>query len=209
MITPSSLHNLIPQKPKWIHLPTKAIRLPECFLPQIHAYAVKLDQAVTRPSLPLPSTFLGIKPSIAHLGWSILAGSPDTPKLVDYGLIETDAQTPFPQRLAEIETDLRELLDEFAPTQVFVAQPFMNPEYPLAMNKTYQVLGVINLVVYRFGGVFPQFIAPASWKSLLDSPTASREDLAFALSQLFDLPSLPLNPSVEAIALAYFGLCSG
>ena len=41
--------NLIPQTPNWNHLPTKALRVPECFLEEIKAYAHALDQNATSP----------------------------------------------------------------------------------------------------------------------------------------------------------------
>jgi len=37
------LTNLKPQTPKWQHLPTKAIRVPEIFLQEIADFARKLD----------------------------------------------------------------------------------------------------------------------------------------------------------------------
>ncbi|MEM8780359.1 MAG: Holliday junction resolvase, partial [Cyanobacteria bacterium P01_G01_bin.49] len=80
--------NLVPQKPNWYHLPTKAIRVPEYFVEKIKAYAITLDQRETN-SIPHTVRWLGLKPSISRLGWAILEGeTSDDPQLLDFGLIE-------------------------------------------------------------------------------------------------------------------------
>jgi crossover junction endodeoxyribonuclease RuvC len=212
------LTNLKPQTPKWQHLPTKAIRVPEIFLQEIADFARKLDNGeldspepnhsvTTIP--PQPSVvWLGIKPSISQLGWAVLGGDSkeSDPHLLDYGTIETTAQDALPQRLAEIEGDLLGLLEQFHPGHVAVEMPFVNSEYPSG-RKTLQALGVINAVVYRHCHVSPLSIYTASWKSHLDSPKADRADIAAILESLFDLKRLPLNAAVDALAIAYAGWC--
>jgi hypothetical protein len=50
------LTNLKPQTPKWQHLPTKALRVPEVFLEEIADFAKKLDHGeLSAPSLQHPA----------------------------------------------------------------------------------------------------------------------------------------------------------
>jgi crossover junction endodeoxyribonuclease RuvC len=212
------LTNLKPQTPKWQHLPTKALRVPEVFLEEIADFAKKLDHGeLSAPSLQHPAkitltrsplVWLGIKPSISKLGWAVLEGKENdsTPLLLDYGTIETTAQDALPQRLVEIEGDLLGLLEQFQPGHVALEMPFVNSEYPSG-RKTLQALGVINAVVYRYCQVLPLSIYTASWKSHLDSPKAERADIAAILESLFDLKHLPLTSCVDALAIAYAGWC--
>jgi crossover junction endodeoxyribonuclease RuvC len=84
--------------------------------------------------------------------------------------------------------------------------PFVNTEYPSG-RKTLQALGAINAVVYRHCHVLPLSIYTPTWKGHLDSPRAERADIAAILESLFDLKHLPLNPAVDALALAYAAWC--
>ena len=196
--------NLIPQKPNWNHLPTKPVRVPECFVEEITAYARSLDQNTI--SATHSPRWLGIKPSISKLGWAVIEGeSTEEPSMVDFGLIETDSHDPLPYRLGEIDTDLREILLEYQPVNIAIEQPFIKAEYP-STTKLLQVLGVLNLVGYRHG-CLPMMIYPATWKSNLDHPRAEREDLAAIVEELFDLHSILLNQEVDAIAVAYTAWC--
>jgi crossover junction endodeoxyribonuclease RuvC len=210
------LTNLRPQTPKWSHQPTIALRVPEVFREEIAEFARKLDngessapdpptQTITSPS---PAVWLGIKPSISQLGWAVLDGDSNRsePRLVDYGTIVTSPEAPLPKRLAEIESDLSTLLEEFRPGHVAIETPFINSEYPSG-RKTLQAIGVINSAIYRFCRLSPIALHTATWKSHLDSPRAERADIAAILESLFDLKHLPLNAAVDATAIAYAAWC--
>jgi crossover junction endodeoxyribonuclease RuvC len=210
------LTNLRFQTPKWTHQPTLAIRVPEVFREEIAEFARKLDNGETTspepttktiPS-PSPAVWLGIKPSISQLGWAVLEGDPDRPEpvLIDYGTIVTSAEDPLPKRLAEIESDLSALLEEFRPGRVAIETPFINSEYPSG-RKTLQAIGVINAALYRVCRISPIALHTATWKSHLDSPRAERADIAAILENLFDLKHLPVNAAVDAAAIAYAARC--
>ncbi len=208
-------HHLRKQPAKWLHIPTKVIRVPEIFVEAIESYAKKLDAGQELMNFP-PSpdhppqsnTWFGLKPSISQLGWAVIEGdeSLTEPHLLDYGTIETNAKDPLAQRLAEIEKDLSDLLEQFRPARVALETPFLNTEYPSG-RKLLQVLGAINATIYRYCHVLPVTIYTASWKSHLDSARADREEIAGTVESLFNLPRLPLNASVDAIAIAYAGWC--
>ncbi|MDJ0599554.1 MAG: crossover junction endodeoxyribonuclease RuvC [Crocosphaera sp.] len=200
----SKLKHLVPQKTTWKNLPTKAVRVPECFVEEIINYAHSLDQnTISATDTP---RWLGIKPSISKLGWAVIEGeTTEEPSMIDFGLIETDSHDPLPYRLGEIETDLLEIIKDYQPAHIAIEQPFIKAEYP-STTKLLQVLGVLNLVSYRHG-CLPILIYPATWKSNLDHPKADREDLAAIVEQLFDLHSILLNQEVDAIAVAYTAWC--
>ena len=206
---------------KWLHQPTKALRVPEVFIEQVEAYARLLDQGASDPSIStenkLPSQqshssqrekiWLGIRPSLRQLGWSILKGRENEhPMVVDYGLIETEAKSPLPQRLVEIESDLTELVRQFQPHHVALEKPFINANFASG-SSSLQALGVINLVVYRQCRVFPVLLYRATWKSHLGSPKADQREVAETVQLLFDLKRLTSQVGSEAIAIAYAGFC--
>ncbi|MCH2232576.1 MAG: crossover junction endodeoxyribonuclease RuvC [Crocinitomicaceae bacterium] len=140
------------------------------------------------------------------MGWAVIEGeTTEEPNMNNFGLIETNSHNPLPSRLGEIEADLREIIQEYQPTHIAIEQPFIKAEYP-STTKLLQVLGVLNLVAYRHG-CRTTLIYPATWKSNLDSPKAEREDINAKVEELFDLQNLPLNPEVDAIAIAYAAWC--
>ncbi|MDJ0583239.1 crossover junction endodeoxyribonuclease RuvC [Crocosphaera sp.] len=115
-----SLKNLIPQSTQWHHLPTKAIRVPECFVEEIKAYAISLDQNAHKSSIS--HHWLGIKPSISELGWAILEGeTTEEANIVDFGLISTSSDDPLPYRLAEIEADLQQIIKDYQPAHIAIS----------------------------------------------------------------------------------------
>ncbi|MDJ0732053.1 MAG: crossover junction endodeoxyribonuclease RuvC [Crocosphaera sp.] len=197
-----------PQRTQWHHLPTKAIRVPECFVKEIKAYAISLDQdqnAETSSTSQSPR-WLGIKPSISQLGWAILEAEPtEDPNIIDFGLILTNYDDSLPHRLAEIETDLQAIIKEYQPAHIAIEQPFINPEFP-STSKLLQVLGILNLVAYRHG-LLPTMIYPATWKSNVDTPKAQRDEIAPILEHMFYLNPLKLDARVDAIAIAYAAWC--
>jgi crossover junction endodeoxyribonuclease RuvC len=207
---------LRPQAPKWSHQPTIALRVPEIFREEIVEFARKLDNGETTspetPTKPIPSpspaVWLGIKPSISNLGWAVLEGDTDRPEpaLVDYGTIVTAPEDLLPKRLAEIESDLEALLEEFRPGRIALETPFINSEFSSG-RKTLQAIGVINAAIYRVCRLSPIALHTATWKSHLDSPRAERADIAAILESLFDLKHLPVNAAVDAAAIAYVAWC--
>ncbi|GFE71803.1 crossover junction endodeoxyribonuclease RuvC [Chroococcus sp. FPU101] len=206
------------QVPTWLHMPTKPIRVPIALIEQIESYARMLDKSglpelETEPKQSQPKgiktdvmTYFGIKPSISELGWAVIRGSEGQHPCVD-GVIQTDSKQAIASRLAEIELDLSLLLKQFQPTRVVLENPFVNLEYKNTTSKTLQCLGVVQATVYRQCGVAPVLLYAATWKSHIDSPKATREDLAFSVRLLFGLDRLSLNASVDAVAIAYAGFC--
>ena len=68
---------------------------------------------------------LGIDPGYAILGYGVLESKPgQRPKPVDYGVIETAADEPFPQRLDKLYLGVRQLISLYKPEQVAFEELF-------------------------------------------------------------------------------------
>lgn len=151
--------------------------------------------------------WLGIDPGLAIIGWAILKGDEfSMPKIIEYGIIETDKSLPTCERLAELEQDFVEIVQEFQPQQVAIEMPFFSRQIKAA-GGVLQALGVINLICYREAKINPIFLHQSSWKAHLGNGRASKNEVAETLQQLFDLPNLPIDDSVDAIAIAYAAAC--
>jgi crossover junction endodeoxyribonuclease RuvC len=108
--------------------------------------------------------------------------------------------------LTEIEQDLKALVAEFRPLGISVEMPFFNRQIKAA-GGVMQALGVISLVCYRDAGVDPVFLHQSSWKCHLGNGKANKDEVAMMVCQLFNLETLPIDDSVDAIAIAYAGIC--
>ncbi|AUC62281.1 crossover junction endodeoxyribonuclease RuvC [Cyanobacterium sp. HL-69] len=151
--------------------------------------------------------WLGIDPGLAIIGWAILEGDDMvTPSLVDYGIIETNKKQPTGERLQEIESDFNDLFHEFKPNSVAIEMPFFSRQIKAA-GGVLQALGVIHLVCYREGNIIPTFLHQSSWKAHLVHGRATKEEVAEALQSIFELDSLPIDDSVDAIAIGYAAYC--
>ena len=151
--------------------------------------------------------WLGIDPGLAIVGWSILeATESPIPRIIDYGIIETNKKLPTGERLVELEQDLITIIQEFSPQQVAIEMPFFSRKIKAA-GGVLQALGVINLVCYREACITPVFLHQASWKAHLGNGKADKQEVAEVLQQLFELPQLPIDDSVDAIGIAYSAAC--
>jgi crossover junction endodeoxyribonuclease RuvC len=151
--------------------------------------------------------WLGIDPGLAIVGWAILEGDETSlPTIIEYGIMETDKKLPTCERLAELEEDFVAIIQEFQPQQVAIEMPFFSRQIKAA-GGVLQALGVINLVCYREAKINPIFLHQSSWKAHLGNGKATKNEVAEMLQQLFELEYLPINDSVDAIAIAYGGIC--
>lgn len=154
----------------------------------------------------MSKSWLGIDPGLAIVGWAILGEvSWGTPSLIDYGTVQTEKGLSTPERLLEIETDIVELVREFRPQNIAIEMPFFNRTIKAA-GGVLQAFGVINLVCYRELKVTPIYLHQSSWKCHLGNGKANKKDVAEMVRVLFNLETLPIDDSIDAIAIGYAGL---
>lgn len=67
---------------------------------------------------------LGIDPGYAILGYGVINTDGIRSKAIDYGVIETVAHTPFPQRLERLYTCMNELIKLYKPDHVAFEELF-------------------------------------------------------------------------------------
>jgi crossover junction endodeoxyribonuclease RuvC len=151
--------------------------------------------------------WLGIDPGLAIIGWAILQGKEhEFPTILEYGTIETDKKLSTPQRLVEIEQDFVEIIKEFKPNFVAMEMPFFSRQIKAA-GGVLQAVGIINLVCYREGNLLPILLHQSSWKAHLGNGKATKSEVAEILQQMFDLETLPIDDSVDAIGIGYAAFC--
>jgi crossover junction endodeoxyribonuclease RuvC len=160
--------------------------------------------------MPTPSTTdlcLGIDPGLNRTGYALLLRTPDGPELREAGVIRSTAGKSLAQRVHEIGSGLREVIDDFRPDVMAIEQVFSlarNPKSALLMAHARGALLMMaadrDLPVVHF--------TPTQVKKLLTgSGRASKEQMQHAIRNELKLETI-LEPhdvaDASAIALCLY-----
>ncbi|HEY4376559.1 MAG TPA: crossover junction endodeoxyribonuclease RuvC [Acidimicrobiales bacterium] len=77
---------------------------------------------------------LGIDPGLSRCGYGAVEGHPSGPRAMAIGVLRTDPSWPLPQRLADLQRDLRALIAELRPQVVAVERVFFQVNVRTAMS---------------------------------------------------------------------------
>jgi crossover junction endodeoxyribonuclease RuvC len=150
---------------------------------------------------------LGIDPGLQITGYGIVDFGLSKPKLVDGGVIRLDAKSALAMRLAELETELDQLMEEFAPDICAVEQLYAHYKHPRTAVMMAHARGVILLIAQRRGIRIEQFAANRVKQSVAGHGHAVKFQMQRAIQQFWQLKSPPEPPDVaDALAIA---LCCG
>lgn len=69
---------------------------------------------------------LGIDPGIAIVGFGLIEAERANVQMLQYGAITTEAHQPLAKRLVQIESDLRQLIEQFKPDAIAVEELFFS-----------------------------------------------------------------------------------
>ena len=64
---------------------------------------------------------LGIDPGLQKTGWGIIEAEDNRLRFITCGTIKTDSELGLPERLAQIDTGMQEILAEHTPTDAAIA----------------------------------------------------------------------------------------
>lgn len=150
---------------------------------------------------------LGIDPGLNLTGWGVVDWEPPRPRLVAGGVIRLSPRQGLAQRLAELETELCGLLDEYAPQVCAVEQLYAHYRHPRTAILMGHARGVILLCAQRRGIEVRQFAANRVKQSVVGHGHAGKGQIQRAIQSLWNLKSPP-EPADVADALA-IALCCG
>lgn len=150
---------------------------------------------------------LGIDPGLATLGFGAIAcvsGQPpatETVSALDYGVIQTPANTPTGDRLNMIYTDLHELLEQLKPDLVAIEKLFF-----YRMGNTIavaQARGVVMLVLAQFQLPLVEFTPAQIKQALTGYGNADKFAVQQAVAHELNLAAIPKpDDAADALAIA-------
>lgn len=143
---------------------------------------------------------LGLDPGIATTGFGLIEVG-TKPRLLDYGIIQTDKDLSIPDRLAVLYRDMQEILQQGQPRIVSLEKLFfyrMGNLIPVA-----QARGVILLAIAQHQ-ITPQEYSPPQVKlALTGHGRASKAEVQEAVVRELELDRVPRpDDCADALAIA-------
>ena len=142
---------------------------------------------------------LGIDPGLQKCGWGIIESEGSGLRFVMCGLIKTTQSKNLPERLAEIDHQMTNILLKFRPDMAAIEETFVNNNSASSL-KLGAARGVAMVVPARAGLYVGEYPANLVKKSVVGAGKAGKDQIGMMIRTL--LPSCGDISEDEADALA-------
>ena len=149
---------------------------------------------------------LGIDPGVAIVGFGVVDSEGGTQRMVQYGAINTPANTPLAARLVQIEQDLTELLQQFKPDEVAIEELFFSKNITTGIAVAH-ARGVILSTVEKAEIPLYEYTPMQVKQAVVGYGLAEKNQVMDMTKRLLKLRSIP-KPDDAADALA-IAICHG
>ena len=147
---------------------------------------------------------LGVDPGLATTGWGVLRQEGPQAEALAYGVIQTAASTPLPDRLLQIHHDLSQLISTHRPDVLAIEELFFT-KFARSIASTAQARGVILLTAAEQGVPIVEYNPRAVKMAVTGFGSAQKMQIQQMVQKHFSLKTLP-EPDDAADALA-IALC--
>ena len=145
---------------------------------------------------------LGIDPGYAIVGWGVIEYSHSRFKVLGYGAITTEAQTPFPERLQIIYNDMCYLFTKYKPEVMSMEKLFYNSNQKTVIDVA-QARGVITLAAQMNNKNIFEYTPLQVKQSVTGYGRAEKKQVMEMTRSILNLPEVPKHDdTAEALAMA-------
>ena len=145
---------------------------------------------------------LGIDPGVAIVGFGVVDSEGGTQRMVQYGAINTPANTPLATRLVQIEQDLMELLQQFKPDEVAIEELFFSKNITTGIAVAH-ARGVILATVEKAGIPLYEYTPMQVKQAVVGYGLAEKNQVMDMTKRLLKLRSVPKpDDAADALAIA-------
>jgi crossover junction endodeoxyribonuclease RuvC len=168
----------------------------------------RLEPACDKPDTATAAIILGIDPGLQRTGYALLgARRAREAHLCEAGVVRLDPRRSLPQRLAELERCVAELIATHRPAALACEELYAHYRHPRTAILMGHARGVILALAARAGLDVLNLSATRVKKTLTGSGHASKSQMQRAVAAALGLPRLPGPHDVaDAIAIALCGL---
>lgn len=145
---------------------------------------------------------LGIDPGLSRCGYGAVRATARGPQAQAIGVIRTDPSDPLPQRLAELQAELRALLVELQPDVVAVERIFFQHNVRTAMSVG-QASGLAMAEAAAAGAAVVQYSPNEVKLAVAGDGAADKQQVQHMVRRLLGLTAVPRPAdAADAAALA-------
>ncbi len=145
---------------------------------------------------------LGVDPGLNRTGYGIIEHDGAKPRMLEGGVIRTQADAPLEVRIATIAEGVRAVIAEFDPDVMVVEQLYSKYGHPQTAILMGHARGVILLVGAERGLEVIDYAASMVKRSLTGHGRASKEQVGAMVAHMLELPEAPQpNDVSDALAL--------
>jgi len=144
---------------------------------------------------------LGIDPGLGTTGWGLIAAEGSRLSHVANGQIATNAKTPLPHRLVELDRALTDIILQHRPDGIAVEEVFVNSN-PQSTLKLGQARGVILLCAARSGLEIGEYAARLIKKAVVGVGNADKTQVHAMISRLLPGAKIAGADAADALAVA-------
>lgn len=145
---------------------------------------------------------IGVDPGSLKSGYGIIDEQETKLTVVEYGVIRTNSKAPLAQRLLQISTQLRKLIDRYAPQEVAIEDVFVAKNAKSSL-KLGQVRGAILLTAAQAGLFIAEYSPLEVKQSVVGYGRADKFQVQHMVKVLLGLPEIPKpDDAADALAIA-------
>jgi len=147
---------------------------------------------------------LGVDPGVSRCGYGCVESARGQTKAIAVGVLSTPPSQALPERLAALDTDIRELLADLRPHVVAVELLFFQTNVRTAMSVG-QASGLVLAAASQAGCEVVQYTPNQVKQAVAGYGAAGKDQVQRMVQSLLGLPEVP-KPADAADALA-LALC--
>ena len=145
---------------------------------------------------------LGIDPGVAIVGFGVVDSEGGIQRMVQYGAINTPANSPLAARLVQIERDLTELLEQFKPDEVAIEELFFSKNITTGIAVAH-ARGVILATVEKAGVPIYEYTPMQVKQAVVGYGLAEKNQVMDMTKRLLKLRAVPKpDDAADALAIA-------
>ena len=145
---------------------------------------------------------LGIDPGYAIVGWGVIEYEHSMFRVLGYGAITTNADTPFPQRLQAIYNDMCYVFEKYKPSVMSMEKLFYNSNQKTVIDVA-QARGVITLCAQMHNKDIFEYTPLQVKQSVTGYGRAEKKQVMEMTRSILGLASVPKpDDTADALALA-------
>ncbi|MCE5324730.1 crossover junction endodeoxyribonuclease RuvC [bacterium] len=145
---------------------------------------------------------LGIDPGTATTGYGVVDKIGVSPKMVDYGAIETSPKKSAPERLLDIYNELNKIIDQYQPDVIVMERLFFakNQTTAIAVGKA---CGVMQFAAAQRGLTVVEYTPMEVKQAVVGYGGAEKKQIQFMIQRILSLREIPKpDDAADALALA-------